>query len=332
MEIESPYLLFLGDVRDPLSVKTSRGIAQWRPEKCIGQLRMPGCDVSLGFSDMTIAEAAEKGAKTFILGLANAGGKISESWLSCIREALENGMDVANGLHQKLADMPEIMALAEQNGCRVFDVRHSSQPLAVGTGLRRPGKRLLTVGTDCSVGKMYTSLALEKEMADRGMNVDFRATGQTGILVSGSGLSVDAVVADFISGAAEYLSPANDDDHWDILEGQGSLFHPSYAGVSLGLLHGAQADILVLCHEMGRRHMRGLPHQPMPMVGDCIEANLRAASLTNPGVKLGGIAVNSSGYDEIKAANYMDELSRSFGVPCVDPLRSGVKDIVDFIS
>ncbi|WP_417319943.1 N-acetyltransferase DgcN [Emcibacter sp.] len=332
MQIESPYLLFLGDVRDPLSVKTSRGIAQWRPEKCIGQFRMPGCEISLGFPDMTIAEAAEKGAKTFILGLANAGGHISESWMSCIREALENGMDVANGLHQKLADIPEIKSLAEEKGRQIFDVRHSSQKLAVGTGIRRKGKRLLTVGTDCSVGKMYTSLALEKKMSARGMKADFRATGQTGILVAGSGLSVDAVVADFISGAAEFLSPDNEEDHWDIVEGQGSLFHPSYAGVSLGLLHGAQPDIVVLCHEMGRQHMRGLPHQPVPGIGDCIQANLRAASLTNPWVRLGGISVNTSGYDAVKARNYMNELAGTFDVPCVDPLRDGVSEIVDFIS
>ncbi|WP_321393787.1 N-acetyltransferase DgcN [Emcibacter sp.] len=332
MEILSPYLLFLGDVRDPLSVKTSRGIAQWRPEKCIGQFRMSGCEVSLGYPDMTIAEAAGKGAKTFILGLANAGGTISENWLPHIREALECGMDVANGLHQKLSDIPEIKALAEKNGRRIFDVRHSSQKLAVGTGIWRQGKRLLTVGTDCSVGKMYTSLALEKAMVSRGMNVDFRATGQTGILVSGGGISVDAVVADFISGAVEYLSPNNEEDHWDILEGQGSLFHPSYAGVSLGLLHGAQADILVLCHEMGRQHMRGLPHQPLPMIGDCIEANLRAASLTSPGVKLGGISVNTSAFEMGKARNYMKELAADFSVPCVDPLRDGVTEIVDFIS
>ena len=129
---------------------------------------------------------------------------------------------------------------------------------ATGKGTKRPGLRLLTVGTDCSVGKKYTALALEREMHARGLKADFRATGQTGILISGRGVAIDAVVADFISGAAEWLTPANEPDHWDVVEGQGSLFHPSFAGVTLGLLHGAQPDAFVVCHEPTRKTMRGV--------------------------------------------------------------------------
>ena len=152
----------------------------------------------------------------------------------------------------KLGDNAEIAAAAAKHGRKLFDVRHSAERFATGKGAKRPGKRLLTVGTDCSVGKKYTALALERAMRARGLNADFRATGQTGVFISGRGVSVDAVVADFIAGAAEWLTPANDPGHWDVVEGQGSLFHPSFAGVTLGLLHGAQPDAFVVCHEPTR--------------------------------------------------------------------------------
>ncbi len=331
MEILSPYLLFLGDSKDPLSVKTSRGIAQWRPEKTVGQLSMPDCEVTLGLPEIDFEEAAAKGAKTFILGLANRGGVVAPAWLPYLKQALQHGLDIASGLHSKLADIPEIKQLAHSLGRQIFDVRHPTVSLSVGTGMKRSGKRILAVGTDCSVGKMYTTLAIEREMKKRDLNVDFRATGQTGILIDGGGISVDAVVADFISGAVEMLSPDNLEDHWDVIEGQGSLFHPSFAGVSLGLLHGAQADILILCHAVGREHMRGLPHQSLPDMQNCINANLGGARLTNPNAILGGISINSSALTEQEAEKYCQKMAQTYGVPCVDPLRRGISPIVDFI-
>lgn len=331
MEILPPYLLFLGNSTDPLSVKTSRGIAEWRPEKCLGQMRMPGCSVTLGLPDMTFDEAQACGIKTFILGLANHGGVIAPEWIPYLKDALAHGMDIASGLHHKVADIAEIKQLADRLGRRIFDVRHSAADLSVGTGKKRGGKRILAVGSDCSVGKMYTTLSLEREMKMRGLDVDFRATGQTGILINGGGISVDAVVADFISGAVEALSPDNAADHWDIIEGQGSLFHPAFSGVSLGLLHGAQADILILCHEAGRRHMRGLPHQPMVDMQNCIKANLGGARLTNPDVILGGLSVNSSSLGQDDADDYCRKMAATYGVPCVDPLRHGISSLVDFI-
>ena len=259
MEIEHPYLLFLGDAADHLAAKTAQGVKDWRPEWCLGQLRMKGCNADLGLPDLSLEEAYEQGARTLVVGVANRGGVISEAWTTLLERALQMGYDLAAGLHQRLADVPRLSDAAADGGRRLHDVRHPSQNFAVGSGRKRPGKRLLAVGTDCSVGKMYSTLALERDMRARGMKADFRATGQTGILIAGSGVSIDAVVADFISGAVESLSPDNEPDHWDVIEGQGSLFHASYAGVSLGLLHGAQADALVLCHEPTRGHMRGLP-------------------------------------------------------------------------
>ncbi len=329
VEIRQPYLLFLGDAADQLAAKTAQGIVQWRPEAALGQLRLDGCNADIGIGDMTLDEAVAAGARTLVVGVANRGGVISEAWVEVLERALGLGLDLAAGLHNRLADVPRLATAAERHGRRLSDVRHPTQTFQVANGKKRPGKRLLPVGTDCSCGKMYSALAIEKEMKVRGIKADFRATGQTGILIAGSGVSVDAVVADFISGAAEWLSPANDDDHWDLVEGQGSLFHASFAGVSLGLLHGAQPDALVLCHEPTRRHMRGLPDYPLPSLEACIEANLAAARLTNPAAAFVGIAVNTSQMADATAATFLAETEERLGLPTVDPVRDGVGRIVD---
>jgi len=332
MNIQAPYLLFLGDAADPLAAKVAQGICDWRPDSALGQLRLPGCQADLGLKDMTIAEAVSAGAKTLVVGVANRGGFIADSWIGVLRDALGQGMDIAAGLHNRLADVPVLQAEADRLGRRLFDVRHPTQVFDVATGARRGGMRLLPVGTDCSCGKMYTALAIEKELRARGVKADFRATGQTGILVTGRGVCVDAVVADFISGAVEWLCPANDDDHWDVVEGQGSLFHPSFAGVTTGLTHGAQPDALVLCHEPTRTHMRGLPHFPVPDLKECIEANLRVAYLTNPAARFVGVAVNTSRLDERAAADYLQQTEQALGLATVDPVRHGVSRIVDQIT
>lgn len=327
--IPAPYLLYLGNETDELSVKTSRGLARWRPELCVGQFRGPSCGLSLGLPDMDFREAAQRGARTLILGIANAGGLMGTESLRHVVAALEAGLNIASGLHQRLRDQPLIAAAAQRCGRQLFDVRDPPPGLPVGKGVRRPGRRLLTVGTDCSVGKMYTTLAIEREMRGRGMLADFRATGQTGILIAGSGVPVDAVVADFIAGSVEWLSPARHDGGWDLIEGQGSLFHPSYAGVSLGLLHGAQPDAIVLCDEPGRPHMRGLPGRSLPELAACLQANLEAARLTNPGVKAVGVALNTSKLSTAEMERVCAEVSGALGLPCQDPVRTGVDLLVD---
>jgi len=332
VQIERPYLLFLGDARDQLAAKTADGIAQWRPDWCVGQWRLPGCKADLGLKDMDARAARDKGARTVVIGVANRGGVLGKSWIPLLVEALEIGYDLASGLHQSLQEVPEIVAAAAKHGRKLSDVRLPDREFDVASGVKRPGKRLLTVGTDCSVGKMYTSLALEKELRARGAKADFRATGQTGILIAGSGVSVDAVVADFISGATEWLSPANDPDHWDLIEGQGSLFHASYAGVSLGLLHGAQADALVMCHEPTRDHMRGLPSYKLPGLEECIALNEQLARLTNPAAKCIGISINTSGLDKAASDRLLKQTADQIGLPAVDPLKTGVTPIVDRLS
>jgi uncharacterized NAD-dependent epimerase/dehydratase family protein len=327
--LRRPYLLFVGDARDQLAAKTAAGVLQWRRQWCLGQVRFGGCRADLDLPPLAVEEGAAAGAGTLIVGVANAGGFIPESWIDTLVRAIETGLDVASGLHDRLDDIPRLRETAEARGRKLIDVRHPRRTFGVGTGEPRQGKRILTVGTDCSVGKMYTSLAIEREMRERGMNADFRATGQTGIFIAGDGVSVDAVVADFISGATEWLSPANEPDHWDVIEGQGSLFHPSYAGVSLGMLHGAQADVLVMCHEPKRPHMRGLPGRPLPDLAECIAANETAGRLTNPAVQCVGVAVNTSGLAPSEADRYLAELEDGLSLPCVDPLTIGVAALVD---
>ena len=328
MDIAKPYLLFLGDVADDLAAKTAHGIVDWRPEWCIGQLRLTGCKADCGIADMSIAEAVTGGAKTMVVGVVNAGGVLPDHWITSIIEALDAGLDIATGLHKRLSSVPAIADAARRNGRKLHDVRFSDVAFTTGKGTKRSGLRLLTVGTDCSVGKKYAALALEREMRERGLKVDFRATGQTGVFISGRGAAIDAVVADFISGAAEWLSPEADADHWDVVEGQGSLFHPSFAGVSLGLLHGAQPDAFVVCHEPTRTTMRGVKH-PLPSIAQVIDRNILEGSLTNPAIHCIGIAINTEALDEAAAKACLDAAAAKHGVPAVDPIRTGVGPIID---
>jgi uncharacterized NAD-dependent epimerase/dehydratase family protein len=327
--LRRPYLLFIGDARDQLAAKTAYGVAHWRPELCVGQLRLKGCEISVGLPDMTVAEAAAAGTRTLVIGVANRGGVISGAWADTMTRALDAGMDIASGLHNRLSEVPGLAETAAGLGRDLIEVRVPSRAYPIGTGARRAGKRLITVGTDVSVGKMYAALAIEREMRDRGFNADFRATGQTGIFIAGDGVAVDAVVSDFISGATEWLCPANDDDHWDVIEGQGSVLHPSYAGVTLGLLHGAQADILVACHDASRTRMRGAPEYPVPSIADCIAAHLAGARLTNADARCIGVAINTSGLDPKTAERTLKETEDRLGLPCVDPVATGVSAIVD---
>jgi uncharacterized NAD-dependent epimerase/dehydratase family protein len=328
MQIAAPYLMFLGDVPDQLAAKTAQGIADWRPEWCIGQLSLPGCKADLKLPELTIAEAKAKGVKTMVVGVANAGGVLPAHWSISIVAAIEAGFDIASGLHMRLGDNTAIRAAADEHGAKLFDVRHSDQRFDTGKGTKRPGLRLLTVGTDCSAGKKYTALALEREMRARGLDADFRATGQTGVFISGRGVAIDAVVADFISGAVEWIAPDAAPGHWDLIEGQGSLFHPSFAGVTMGLLHGSQPDAFVVCHEPTRTKMRGVQHA-LPSIADVIDLTIRCGKLTNPAIRCVGIAVNTQALSEVDARAYLQKTGKEYRLPCVDPVRFGVGAIVD---
>lgn len=329
MALEQPYLLFLGDAPDALAAKVARGIRDWRPETSVGQLRLPGCNADMNLPDMTVPEAAAAGAKTLVIGVANRGGIISDAWKAVLVEAMEAGMDIAAGLHTLLNRQPDLVEAAGRTGRTLHDVRVPTVQYPIADGKRRRGKRVLAVGTDCSCGKMYTGLSLEKAMIERGMKADFRPTGQTGILIEGSGVPLDAVIADFMAGAVEYLTPDADDDHWDIIEGQGSLFHVSYSGVTMALIHGGQPDALVLCHEPTRTHMRGLPHFPVPSLDELRDLALRMARIVNPDVRVIGCAINTAAMSDADADKYLAETEARLGLPVVDPYRHGAGRLAD---
>lgn len=332
LSIQAPYLLFLGSETSAIYAKTAAGLAHWRPELCMGQLRLSPDTVDLGLPDYDVGSAAEQGAKTFIVGTAVVGGAIPDAWIELLVEALHAGLDVAAGVHTRLSSIDRLVEAASQSGRRLIDVRVPPPHIPVGTGVKRSGKRLLTVGTDCALGKKYTALALEREMKARGFSVDFRATGQTGIMIAGSGIPIDAVVADFVSGAAEMVSPANDADHWDVIEGQGSVFHPGYSAVSVGLLVGSQPDAFVACTEAGRTQIKGWPSFELPSIGEVIQRTLDIGRQVNPDIRCVGISVNTSMLDDAGRVTYLAQLSADYGLPAVDPIAIGVGPLVDFLT
>jgi len=327
--IKTPYLLFLGDAPDQLAAKVAQGIKDWRPENAVAQFRMAGCNADLGLADMTLEQAKAAGAKTLVIGVANRGGVISAAWKEVLLAALEAGFDIASGLHNLLRDEPDLVAVANAQGRRLVDVRVPTEEYPIANGVPRSGKRMLAVGTDCSVGKMYTALAVDAEMRARGMKSTFRATGQTGILITGGGVPLDAVIADFMAGSIEHLSPDNDPDHWDIIEGQGSLFHVSYSGVTMALIHGGQPDALILGHEPTRSHMRGLPDYQQPSLEELRDMALALARVANPACQVVGISVNTQHMSEAEATSYLAEVEERMGLPTVDPIRIGAGRLVD---
>lgn len=327
--IRKPYLLFLGDAPDQLAAKVAQGVADWRPEHVVGQLRLDGCKADAGVPDLSLSDAWEKGARTLVVGVANRGGIIPDAWLDVLKDALEIGFDLANGQHNLLRDQDILREVAQRNDRSLHDVRVPTVAYPIANGKKRTGKRCLALGTDCSIGKMYTGLAMDREMRTRGLKSTFRPTGQTGILITGSGVPLDAVVADFMAGAVEYLTPGNDSDHWDHIEGQGSLFHVSYSGVTMALIHGGQPDAIILAHEPTRTHMRGLPHYGLPTLEELREVALPIAQVANPGVRICGVSMNTSALDDDEATRSCEEIEERMGLPTVDPFRHGAARLVD---
>lgn len=330
--IETPYLLFLGDAPDQLAAKVAQGIRDWRPDHAVGQLRMDGCKADMKIPDMTLAEARAAGAKTLVIGVANRGGVISPAWKEVLIAALQEGFDLASGLHNLLRDEPDLAEAARAHGRQLHDVRVPSRRYPIAEGRPRSGKRCLAVGTDCSAGKMYTALALERDMRAAGQKATFRATGQTGILVTGDGVPLDAVVADFMAGAVETITPDNDPDHWDLIEGQGSLFHVSYSGVTMALIHGGAPHALILCHEPTRTHMRGLPHYALPSLEQLRDTALPLARWANPEAEVVGVSINTAAMEEAEALDYLAEVEARMGLPTVDPFRQGAARLAEALA
>ena len=323
LRLPQPYLLFLGDTVEPGYAKTAFGLADWAADRCVGEWSIAGCTVSTGLPRLSPADARAAGARSLVIGVANQGGVIGETWVAVLVEAMEAGLDIVSGLHTRLASVPALVDAARRTGQRLIDVRTPPPSIPIGTGRKRSGKRLLTVGTDCALGKKYTALALHRAFLERGIAADFRATGQTGIMIAGGGMPMDAVVSDFEAGAAEMLSPDAPDDHWDIIEGQGSIFNPAYAAVSLGLLHGSQPDVFVVCHDPTRKVILGMESFALPSIEEVIDLTIRLGSRTNPAIRCAGICLNSSAYDADAAEALMAAERARLNLPVADPIRGG---------
>ncbi len=332
MRLNKPYLLFLASSQSMTDCKTAAGLRDWCRDDVTGQMGLQGCAVDLGLPWYDPAQAFAAGARSLVIGVAPVGGAIPTEWRPALLEAVAAGLDIVSGMHTRLDSVPGLAEAAQQRGCRLLDVRHSDRAFAVASGVRRPGRRVLTVGTDCALGKKYTALALTSALRSRGMAATFRATGQTGILIAGAGVAIDAVVADFVAGAAEALSPANDPAHWDVIEGQGALFHPAYAGVTLGLIHGSQPDALVLCHDPSRRCMDGYPDYPIPSLDSAMRQYLTAATVTNPTARFVGISLNTSGLDGGSRRKLVASLRDDFGLAVIDPILDGAGDIAQALA
>ena len=332
IKLEAPYLIFFGDVGDILNAKTGLGIAYWAADRCAGQMRMPGCVVESELPELSVADALSAGVRTVVIGVAPTGGKMEDHWLPPLVELARAGVDIASGLHSKLLAIPPLVEAAKIGGAKLIDVRTPPPGLICGLGRPRSGRRVLTVGTDCAVGKKYSALALHRELARRNIKATFRATGQTGIIIAGEGIPIDAVVADFVAGAAETLSPDNEDDNWDVIEGQGSLLHPAYAGVALGLIHGSQPDALLLCHDASRKQILDVDgYFPIPPLSEFLDSVLSAARLTNPHCVCAGISVNTSMLGSEERCSYLASLEDQLKVPAVDPIATGMQPIANFL-
>lgn len=325
--LRKPYLLYLGDAALKSDCKTAFGLRDWCRADVIGEWSHASCAVTLDLPRLAPADAAGRGAGSIVIGVASTGGVLPGHWQDDLEAAIEAGLDVVSGMHTRLTGFPRLVRAAERRGVRLVDVRHMNPSFPVATGRRRTGRRVLTVGTDCALGKKYTALALTDALRARGVPATFRATGQTGIMIAGSGIAVDALVADFLAGAAEALSPDNAPDHWDVIEGQGSLFHPAYAAVTLGLLHGSQPDAIVLCHAPERTTIEEYPDYPIPPLPEVIDAYLRSGRLTNRDIRCIGLSINSSALGDEEWRRYAARLRRETGLPVCDPLRGGVDDL-----
>lgn len=321
--LPAPYLLFLGDTVEPGYAKTAFGLRDWAVDQCVGEFRLPKATVSTGLPNLTPDQAYARGARALVIGVANPGGIIPSTWLPSLSDALEAGLDIISGMHAKLSDIPTLREAASRLDRRLIDVRSPPDNIPVGSGKRRTGKRLLTVGTDCALGKKYTALAIARGLRERGIDATFRATGQTGIMIAGEGIPIDAVVSDFVAGAAELLSPAASPDHVDVIEGQGALLHPSYAGVTLGLLHGSQPDMFVVCHDPIRTAILGYPDHCMPSIEEIIAQTVALGRVTNPAIRCVGISLNTSELSEEAAAAEIEATERRLGLPTADPVRGG---------
>lgn len=335
-ELPRNAVLLADGVASVLTAKTAYSLLKYRPDEVVAVLDRSRAGqraeefFGVGGNTPIVASLDEApGANTLTIGVAPPGGRLPEAWRAMVLEALGRGMQIVSGLHQFLGDDPEFAAAAQESGATIYDVRkNDSRQLARAEALSDTPLRVLTVGNDCSVGKMLTALELTNALRRREIDAKFVATGQTGIMVEGDGCPVDCVVSDFVNGAVEQMILANRDRQVLIIEGQATISHPAYSCVSAGLLHGSAPHGLVMVVEVGRETAYGLDHIPLVPLQKLIPAYESLAALRGPAAKVIAIAMNSRRVGDAEADAERERLRSEFGVPVCDPIRHGCDDLV----
>jgi len=329
-------LLVLAEGRsgDPHFGKTARGVIRYAPQDVVCVLdSQSDAGEHEGFPLVrTVDDAMRYAPTTALVGVATQGGRFPPEWRALLEKCIHAGLDIENGLHEFLTDDDELTSLARKRGVELRDLRKAPPGLNVPTGenLTHGATSILMVGSDCAIGKMTVALELDREAKARGVRSEFIPTGQTGIAIAGWGISVDAVVADFIAGAAEQLVLEGVRRGGEVLfvEGQGSLLHPAYSGVTLGLIHGSAPHSYVLCHKADETVVDGDDRYPIPPLSELVELHEKISLLSRP-AKVLAIALNTRDLDEEPARRAIAEAEAETGLPADDPVRFGAEKLVD---
>jgi uncharacterized NAD-dependent epimerase/dehydratase family protein len=332
---EKRYLILAeGRSGDPHYGKTARGVIRYAPNPAVIVVdsTRPGETLDGVPVVGSVADALAYEPTTALVGVATQGGRFPPAWRELLKQCVEAGLDVENGLHEFLADDPELAELARRHGAELRDLRRPPEGLDVPSGenLRIPARIALTVGSDCAIGKKTVALELDREARRRGLPSVFVPTGQTGIAIAGWGIAVDAVVADFLAGAAERLVVEGHRRGGEFLfvEGQGSLAHPAYSGVTLGLIHGAAPHVFVLCHRAGATEIEGYPGHPLPSLAQLVELHERISLPLRP-ARVAALALNTAHLHEVEARRAIEFAAAETGLPADDPVRFGAGQLLD---
>jgi D-glutamate N-acetyltransferase len=334
---EKRYLILAeGKSADPHYGKTMRGVVDYSPHPTVAILDSERVgETHKGIPVVrTVADALQHGPTTALVGVATQGGRFPPAWRELLKASIEAGLDVESGLHEFISDDAELAALADRHGVELRDLRKPPADLNVPTGenLRLDAKTVLTVGSDCAIGKKTVAIELDREARQRGLKSEFVPTGQTGIAIAGWGIAVDAVVADFLAGAAERLVVEGAKRGGELLfvEGQGSLSHPAYSGVTLGLMHGSAPHAYVLCHVAGATEIEGYPGYPLPPLREIVELYERASLPLRP-ARVAAIALNTRALDDDEARAATQAVEHETGLPTDDPVRFGAATVLDAV-
>ena len=333
---EPTLILAEGFSADTHYGKTMRGVLRYRREDVVAILDSERAEETEDGLPVVgdVAAALPYGPRVALVGVATQGGRFPPAWREILADCITSGLSVENGLHQMLGDDPQLRPLADRHGVELRDLRRPPDGLDCPTGenLEVPARIVLTVGSDCAIGKMTVSLELDRAARERGIASVFVPTGQTGIAIAGWGISVDAVVADFVAGATERLVVEGARRGGELLwvEGQGSLVHPAYSGVTLGLFHGSVPHALVLCHRAGTTEVEGYPGHPLPSLPELVELHETISLRVRP-AKVVAVALNTAGLDDDEAAAAVADAARETGLPTADPVRDGPASLLDAV-